>query len=114
MKRANSSFYDVGQGDTTIHAWDALNRWSLDELMADERLRERTFKCGEDDDGNTIRLKLKHFLRYVQKNRDDSPLYVFHSDFDEDRIAKRLLCKYLLNIHALLVIVVRLMIIGVV
>lgn len=38
--------------------------------------------------------KLKHFLKYLQNNQDDSPLYVFHSNFDEDRVAKRLLCKY--------------------
>jgi len=90
----NSSYYNVGEVDTTIHAWDALERWSLDALMEDDLMRERTFKCGEDDDGNNIRLKLKHFLKYLHKNRDDSPLYVFHSSFDEDRIARRLLSDY--------------------
>ena len=76
---------------TSIHAWKALHEWSLDKLATHEELRERPFKCGEDDDGKSIKLKLKHFLRYLEENQDDSPLYVFDSSFEDDRFAKRLL-----------------------
>lgn len=39
-------------------------------------------------------MKLKHFMRYLYNNVDDSPLYIFDSTFDEDRLAKRLLDDY--------------------
>ncbi|KAK1744272.1 JmjC domain-containing protein [Skeletonema marinoi] len=55
---------------------------------------ERGFKCGEDDDGYTIRMKLRYFIEYLQHNKDDSPLYIFDATFDEDKFAKRLLEDY--------------------
>lgn len=78
----------------TPHAWPALDKWSVDNLMNDLDLRERALKCGEDDDGKTIRLKLKHFIKYLHNNRDDSPLYIFDSTYDEDKVAKQLLSDY--------------------
>eukprot|EP00978_Attheya_sp_CCMP212_P001405 scaffold2957_cov55-Attheya_sp.AAC.4 len=74
--------------------WPALSRWTLDALENDPDLRNRTLKCGEDDDGRSIRIKLKHFMSYLRKNKDDSPLYIFDSTFDDDRKAKRLLKDY--------------------
>jgi len=56
--------------------WPAVHRWSLDKLINDPDLAERGFKCGEDDDGYTIRMKLKYFIQYLQNNKDDSPLYI--------------------------------------
>ena len=38
---------------------------------------------GEDDDGFKVKVKLKHFLRYLAANRDDSPLYVFDGEWRE-------------------------------
>ncbi len=78
----------------TLHAWKALERWRLTELENDSDLRDRALKCGEDDDGKSIRMKLKYFLKYLWNNKDDSPLYIFDSSFDEDRLAKRLLHDY--------------------
>ena len=71
--------------------WPAVHRWSLDKLINDPELAERGFKCGEDDDGYTIRMKLRFFIQYLQNNKDDSPLYIFDTTFDEDKNAKRLL-----------------------
>ena len=77
--------------DVTINAWKGLSNWDLESLSSHDTLRERLFKCGEDDDGKSIKLKLKHFIRYLEKNNDDSPLYVFDSSFEDDRHAKRIL-----------------------
>eukprot|EP00977_Amphora_coffeiformis_P030379 scaffold46594_cov199-Amphora_coffeaeformis.AAC.1 len=78
-----------------VQQWPALHRWTLEALnTADNDLRSRVFKCGEDDDGHSIKVKLRHFLGYLQHNRDDSPLYIFDTAFDEDRVASRLLQDY--------------------
>lgn len=84
--------------ETDIHKspnrWNALQRWTLDALDKDIHLRKRRLKCGEDDDGKSIKVRLKHFLRYLHSNKDDSPLYIFDSSFDDDRIGKTLLDDY--------------------
>lgn len=38
------------------YRWKALTRWNLDALEDDEKLKDRLLKCGEDDDGKSIRL----------------------------------------------------------
>lgn len=74
--------------------WPAIAKWDLEALAQDEELRCRKFKCGEDDDGDKVKIKMKYFLEYLAKNQDDSPLYVFDSNFDEDKHAKRILNDY--------------------
>ncbi len=68
--------------------WPAVRRWKLDALSVDPQLSERPLKCGEDDDGYTIRMKLRHFLQYLRHNRDDSPLYIFEATFHENKYSK--------------------------
>ncbi|CAE7884600.1 JMJD6, partial [Symbiodinium sp. KB8] len=47
--------------------------------------------CGEDDDGNQVKVKLKYFLRYLEHQKDDSPMYIFDSNFPDDEKAKDLM-----------------------
>ena len=82
------------QQQPQMKEWPAIQRWSLTALANDYTLRDRALKCGEDDDGYTIRIKLKYFLRYLHENKDDSPLYIFDATFDEDKYAKQLLQDY--------------------
>lgn len=60
---------DAGPGD---------GPWTLRSLR--RGFGDRLFKVGEDDDGYKVKVKMKHFLRYLSANRDDSPLYVFDGD----------------------------------
>ena len=53
-----------------------------------------SYEVGEDDDGRSIRLRLRHFLKYAADNRDDSPLYVFDSTFHERAMTADLLEDY--------------------
>jgi histone arginine demethylase JMJD6 len=74
--------------------WDAQEKWTFEALSRDDTLLQRRFKCGEDDDERNIKVRLEHFLQYTEKNRDDSPLYVFDSAFDDDEMANRILTDY--------------------
>ena len=87
------------EGAKFTGAWPATDKWSIEALEDDEDLRNRLFKCGEDDDGRSIKVKLKHFLRYLHANKDDSPLYIFDTSFDEDKTAKRILTDYRVPVY---------------
>jgi len=41
-----------------------------------------------------VKLKLKHYVKYLRQNDDDSPLYIFDSHFDDDKVSKDLLNDY--------------------
>ena len=79
--------------------WNAPRAWTLEELETNDAIRNRYFKCGEDDDGKRIKVKMKHFLKYLYTNCDDSPLYIFDSGFEDDRKSKKILCKLPIFIH---------------
>jgi histone arginine demethylase JMJD6 len=81
-------------GGKQTEPWRAVQTWSFESLRTNSELHSRSFKCGEDDDGYKIKVKLKHFLRYLESNKDDSPLYIFCSTFDEDKQAKCILSDY--------------------
>jgi len=87
-QQQNNNNYDKSK------IWPAVTKWDLQTLATDPDLSERGLKCGEDDDGYTIRIKLRYFIQYLQNNKDDSPLYIFDATFDEDRYAKRILDDY--------------------
>ena len=74
--------------------WPAMSKWSWSYFGSSE-LRELKFKCGEDDEGYSVKMKLKHFVEYALCTRDDSPLYVFdqHS-MEHDILANKLLSEY--------------------
>jgi len=74
--------------------WEACEKWKLDNLLKDKELCERRFACGEDDNGHSIKVQLKHFFSYMRNNRDDSPLYIFDANFDHDPVAAKLLRHY--------------------
>ena len=51
-------------------------------------------QVGADDDGYAVRLKLKHFLGYLEDPnhmQDDSPMYIFDGTFG-DRDGSKKLC----------------------
>jgi histone arginine demethylase JMJD6 len=64
--------------------WPAVRykRWTPKALY--EKHRHRKFRCGEDDNGKVVKVKMKHFLRYMKSQQDDTPLYIFDSMFDDE------------------------------
>ncbi|RUS24789.1 hypothetical protein BC938DRAFT_473068 [Jimgerdemannia flammicorona] len=66
-------------------SWAADQNWSKEVYLL-SHYADQTFKIGEDDSGNNVYLKLKHFLYYADGAtgglQDDSPLYIFDSGFE--------------------------------
>lgn len=51
------SAIEMGQQyDSSDRHWQASQKWDFDALDSDNRLRERFFKCGEDDRGKSVKV----------------------------------------------------------
>lgn len=72
--------------------WNSRSFWEWKKFY--KYFKNTKFKIGEDDDENTIRIKLKYFFEYLKKNRDDSPLYLFEKDIGDKKEYKPILKNY--------------------
>jgi histone arginine demethylase JMJD6 len=73
-------------------SWEAHHKWTFSYLRSS--FKDVLFKVGEDDEGYKVKVKMKYFLQYLRYNDDDSPLYVFDSSYDVNKVAKQLLQEY--------------------
>lgn len=71
-------------------AWQGA--WEPRALYA--AYKDRRFRCGEDDKSRPVKLPLKLFLRYMRSQRDDSPLYIFDSMYNDKKTPSQLLQEY--------------------
>ncbi|KAJ1454152.1 hypothetical protein M885DRAFT_522319 [Pelagophyceae sp. CCMP2097] len=79
----------VVRGCVEHEAWPARTRWrSYGELLKTAGAADLRLKCGEDDDGRTIKMRLDDFARYASSNADDSPLYIFDQGFSDRKGAQ--------------------------
>ncbi|OQR91034.1 histone arginine demethylase [Achlya hypogyna] len=82
----------VIEGIPEDEGWTACENWTLKKLKKD--YKRANLKVGEDDDGKTLRMKFKHFCKYMKTQTDDSPLYIFDSTFDDKKETTQLLHDY--------------------
>lgn len=62
--------------------WPAMERWSIDAM--EERFRHVAMKVAKDDKGKKLRMKFKYYADYIRKQQDDSPLYLFETNVDDN------------------------------
>eukprot|EP01066_Platyproteum_vivax_P016863 Platyproteum_vivax@DN7243_c0_g1_i2.p1 len=65
-----------------IDDWPATKKWNFEYLK--KNYSRAAFKIGEDDSGRRIRMRLKYFMDYIERQKDDSPLYLFESCLEDN------------------------------
>ena len=69
-----------------------MKDWTVSDFT--NLFSNKTFKLGEDGDGNKVEILMENFKTYMNYNEDENPLYIFENDLTMESTEGKCIREY--------------------